>query len=142
MTWLKIKRLDKELPMPKYAKEKDSGMDLMSTINHTLIPGEVKVIPTGISIELPDGYEAQIRSRSGLSIRDIYINNSPGTVDNQFRGEVCAILKNDGNEILKINRGDRICQLAVCPVEHCIIQEVNELSDTERGDGAFGHTGI
>lgn len=140
---LKIERVDKDLPLPKYAIDDDSGMDLMSTINYTIVPGEVKLIPTGVKIEIQRGFEGQVRPRSGLALKNgITVLNTPGTIDSKYRGIVGVILCNHGNNFFEIKRGDRICQLVIAPVANCEIVEVESVNDTDRGDGGFGHTGV
>jgi len=144
---LKIKRADdaKDLPLPQYASAGSAGMDLFACVENEVVinPGEIKLIRTGIYIELPDGYEAQIRPRSGLALKyGITILNSPGTIDSDYRGEICIILINLGKEPFIVKRGDRIAQMVVCKYEKVKIEEVYKLSETERGDGGFGSTGI
>jgi dUTP pyrophosphatase len=107
-----------------------------------LKPGERKLIPTGLFFEIPEGYEVQIRPRSGLAIKNgITVLNSPGTIDADYRGEVCIILINLGNEDFEIHSGDRIAQMIVSKFEHSSWLEVEELNSTDRGAGGFGHTG-
>ncbi|WAM34880.1 dUTP diphosphatase [Caldicellulosiruptor morganii] len=144
---LKIKRADDawDLPLPQYASSGSAGMDLFACVDGEMVinPGEIRLIRTGIYIELPDGYEAQIRPRSGLALKyGITILNSPGTIDSDYRGEVCVILINLGNNPFVIKRGDRIAQMVICKYEKAKIEEVQELSETDRGDGGFGSTGI
>ncbi len=121
-----------------------SGMDLYAAVeNQTVVErNEIILIPTGIFIALPHGYEAQVRPRSGLALKHgITIVNSPGTVDSDYRGEIGIILCNQGKDKFVIERGMRIAQLVVQPVIHAELEEVKELEDTHRGDGGFGHTG-
>ncbi len=121
-----------------------SGMDLYAAVeNQTVVErSEIILIPTGIFIALPHGYEAQVRPRSGLALKHgITIVNSPGTVDSDYRGEIGIILCNQGKDKFVIERGMRIAQLVVQPVIHAELEEVKELEDTHRGDGGFGHTG-
>lgn len=131
-------------PLPEYVTALSAGMDLRANIDEsiTLKPLERKLIPTGLYIELPEGYEAQIRPRSGLAIkRGITLLNSPGTIDADYRGEICVILINLSTENFVINNGDRICQMIVASHEKAEWIEVNELGETNRGTGGFGHTG-
>ncbi|WAM30552.1 dUTP diphosphatase [Caldicellulosiruptor naganoensis] len=144
---LKIKRADdaKDLPLPQYVSSGSAGMDLFACVEEEMVinPGEIKLIRTGIYIELPDGYEAQIRPRSGLALKyGITVLNSPGTIDSDYRGEIGVILINLGREPFVLKRGDRIAQMVICKYEKVEIEEAQELSETERGDGGFGSTGI
>jgi len=143
---MKIKIVNKSKnPNPAYETALSAGMDLRANLNEDILlrPGERKLIPTGIYIALPDGYEAQVRPRSGLAIKHgITVLNSPGTIDADYRGEVKVILVNlsDGDFIIK--NGDRIAQMVINKVEHVEWENVAELDETERGAGGFGHTGI
>ena len=131
-------------PLPAYATLGSSGMDIRAFIenNVTLQPLQRALIPTGLFIELPVGYEAQIRPRSGLAIKHgITCLNSPGTIDADYRGEIKVILINLSNESVTINNGDRIAQMVIQKVEQVELIEVQELNTTERGAGGFGHTG-
>jgi dUTP pyrophosphatase len=131
-------------PLPEYATEGSAGMDLRANLTNpvTLRPMERLLIPTGIFIELPDDYEAQVRPRSGLAIRyGITCVNSPGTVDADYRGELKVVLINLSNEEHTIVHGDRIAQMVVHKVEKVKWKEVKNISETGRGDGGFGHTG-
>jgi dUTP pyrophosphatase len=131
-------------PLPEYATPGSSGMDIRASLEQpkTLQPLERALIPTGLFIELPEGYEAQIRPRSGLAIRQgITCLNSPGTVDSDYRGEIKIILINLSGEEQVIHPGDRIAQMIIQPVEKGILKEVNLLETTERNTGGFGHTG-
>jgi len=143
---IKVKKLphSEGLPLPFYATEHASGMDLLAAVKEPVIlkPMERALIPTGIAIEIPPGYEAQIRPRSGLAIRHgITLLNTPGTIDADYRGEIKVIVINLGSEDFVIKRGDRIAQMVICPVVKVELQEVEELSSTERSDGSFGSTG-
>jgi len=143
---LKIKKLDhaEGLDLPSYATEHSAGMDLMAAIydNITLMSGEVQIIPTGISIALAPGFEAQIRPRSGLAAKNgITVLNSPGTIDADYRGEVKVIMINHSKEDFVIGRGMRIAQMVISKYEHMKIEEVDSLDDTARGEGGFGSTG-
>ena len=134
----------RELGVPEYATELAAGMDLMAAILGEIIlePGARRLIPTGIHIGLPPGYEAQVRPRSGLALKEgLAILNSPGTVDADYRGQVQIIVANLGGEPIYIQRGQRIAQLVVAPVSRVEWQLQEELDDTERGEGGFGHTG-
>jgi dUTP pyrophosphatase len=143
---IKIKRLpnNTELPLPGYETEGASGMDVRAAIELPVVlsPGDVKLIPTGFSMSIPQGYEAQIRPRSGLALRHgIGMVNSPGTIDSDYRGEVSIIMINWGNAPFTINRGDRIAQMVICKVFRAEFASVESLDDTGRGEGGFGHSG-
>jgi dUTP pyrophosphatase len=121
-----------------------AGMDLRAAVRQpvSLSPGDFALIPTGIRIAVPPGCEGQVRPRSGLAARHgISLVNSPGTVDADYRGEVCVVLVNHGREPFVVNRGDRIAQLVICPVTRAQVMVVEELDETARGGGGFGHTG-
>jgi len=139
---IKIKKLDKDAVIPKYKTAESAGMDLSSTEDQTIKPMEIKLVPTGLSIELEKGYEAQVRPRSGLALKGITVANSPGTIDSDYRGEVKIILMNLGKEEFKIAKGDRVAQLIIAKVEQATIEESKELNSTERGQGGFGSTGM
>jgi dUTP pyrophosphatase len=142
---MKIKIVNKSVhTLPEYATDLSAGMDIRANINEAIVlkPLERKLIPTGLFIELPKGYEAQIRPRSGLAIKKgITVLNSPGTIDADYRGEICVILVNLSNENFVIENGERICQMVIA--EHAQVNwiEVEELTETVRGTGGFGHTG-
>jgi len=143
MPAVKVKKLLPEAQTPKYAKVGDAGADLCSTVHKTLEPGESAMVPTGIAIELPEGYEAQVRPRSGLAYKNqITVLNTPGTVDEGYRGEVGVILINHGKWAFSIKPGDRIAQLVIKPVEQAEFIVVEELSEADRGTGGFGSTGV
>lgn len=130
-------------PLPKYQTMQSAGMDLYANLEQsfTLKSLERKLIPTGLFIELPQGYEAQIRPRSGLAFKNgITVLNSPGTIDADYRGEIGVILVNLSTEDLTINNGDRIAQMVIAKYETANWQEVSEINDTERGAGGFGST--
>jgi dUTP pyrophosphatase len=130
--------------LPEYATLFSAGMDLRANIIEpiTLKPMERKLIPTGLYIELPQGYEAQIRPRSGLAIKKgITVLNSPGTIDADYRGEICVILVNLSSDNFIIENGERICQMVIAKHSTISWVEVKDLSQTERGEGGFGHTG-
>jgi dUTP pyrophosphatase len=131
-------------PLPSYATEGSSGMDLRASVDEevTLLPLERRLVPTGLFIELPVGYEAQVRPRSGLAIKQgITCLNSPGTVDADYRGELKVVLVNFSNETQTIKNGDRIAQMVIQKVEMARLIQVDEISSTVRGEGGFGHTG-
>ena len=140
---LKIKRLMPEALLPKYAHgpEEDAGMDLFALTGAVLRPGEPQAVPTGLAIEVPPGYEAQVRPRSGLALKHaITLPNSPATIDPGYRGEVRVILLNLGREPYQIHPGDRIAQMVIARVE-LVEWEEGELNDSRRGDGGFGSSG-
>ena len=131
-------------PLPEYATALSAGMDIRANIDSPIVlkPLERKLIPTGLFIELPAGYEAQIRPRSGLAIKKgITVLNSPGTIDADYRGEVCIILVNLSSEDFEIVDGERICQMVIAEHAQAEWMEVEVLGETERGAGGFGHTG-
>ncbi|MBR3567544.1 MAG: dUTP diphosphatase [Salinivirgaceae bacterium] len=130
--------------LPAYETASSAGMDLRAFVDADVVlkPFERKLIPTGLYIELPDGYEAQIRPRSGLAIKSgITVLNSPGTIDADYRGEIKVILINLSQDEFTIKSGERICQMVIAKHEKAEFVEVNEISETERGAGGFGHTG-
>jgi dUTP pyrophosphatase len=130
--------------LPEYSTVHSAGMDLRANLEQAIVlkSGERKLVPTGLFFEIPEGFEVQVRPRSGLAIKNgISVLNSPGTIDADYRGEVCVILINLGNEDFVINNGDRIAQMIVAKFEKCSWTQVEELSSTERGAGGFGHTG-
>lgn len=128
---------------PFYATPGSAGLDIRSTKEVTLQPGERQLVPTGLKIAVPAGFEAQIRPRSGLALKQgISMVNTPGTIDSDYRGEVGVILINHGKEIVTLEKGERIAQMVICPVEQVIIEVVESLDDTTRGTGGFGSTGI
>jgi len=143
---LRVHRLPgaEDVPPPRYMSEGASGMDLCSATDHTITlkPGDVALVPTGIRIELPPGYEAQIRPRSGLAAKHgLTVVNAPGTIDSDYRGEVKVILGNIGREPVEITRGMRIAQMVLQQVVRAEIVECDDLNETPRGAGGFGHTG-
>ena len=144
MTVLKIKRLAHNKVLPEYKTDGAAGMDLSAAIENpiTLKPLERTLVPTGLKIELEHGYEAQVRPRSGLSIKHgITLINCVGTIDEDYRGELCVPVVNISNETYTIQPGERIAQMVIAHVEQAKIEIVEELSDTERGVGGFGSTG-
>lgn len=145
MTVLKIKRLENNKVLPEYKTEGAAGMDLSAAIDEpiTLKPLERKLVPTGIKIELEHGYEAQVRPRSGLSIKHgITLINCIGTIDEDYRGELCIPIVNLSNEEYTIQPQERIAQMVIARVEQAKIEVVTELSETIRGTGGFGSTGV
>jgi len=138
-----IKRLDPGVPLPLYAKGGDAGADIVSAVNITLAPGERALVPTGISIALPDGYVALVHPRSGLAVKHgVTMVNAPGTVDAGYRGELKLILINhDRTESVSFKRGDRVAQLVIQQVERAEFIEVQELPGSGRGTDGFGSTG-
>jgi dUTP diphosphatase len=142
---VKIQRLRKSAPpIPAYHSEHAAGIDLMADLDAPieLAPHERRAVPTGIAIEIPPGFEGQVRPRSGRAIAEgLALINSPGTIDADYRGEVKVLLVNLGKEPIVIRRGDRIAQLVIAPVVRAEIVEVEELAPSERGSGGFGSTG-
>jgi dUTP pyrophosphatase len=144
---IKIKRRSKEyndIPLPEYATEGSAGMDIRAAINEPVIikMGEVVIVPTNLSVEIPHGYEIQVRPRSGLAANHgIGILNSPGTIDSDYRGEIKIILINFGKEDFTIQKGERIAQLIISKVFRADFSEENSLNKSKRGSGGFGHTG-
>jgi len=146
---IKIKLINKSNnENPAYATPGSAGIDLKAFIteeeggNITLKPNETKLVHTGLYMEIPEGYEGQVRPRSGLALKHgITVLNSPGTVDSDYRGEVCVILTNLSNKDFTFSNGERIAQMVFASVERALFAEVRELGETERGDGGFGHTG-
>jgi len=144
MTKILIKRLSKEVSLPKYETSGSSGMDLAAYIdsNININPGQTAIIPTGLALSIPKGFEVQIRPRSGLAAKQkISVLNTPGTIDADYRGEIKVILINLGPEPFKVEKGLRIAQMIVCPIVQAQLKEVDDLSETERGKGGFGSTG-
>lgn len=132
-------------PMPAYATAGSAGLDLRANLSEDIVikPLGRAIVPTGIHMALPVGYEAQIRPRSGLAAKSgVTVLNSPGTIDSDYRGEVCAILVNLSDTPFTIHNGDRICQMVIAKYEAADITEVSTLDETERGSGGFGHTGV
>lgn len=134
--------------LPMYANPGDSGLDvradLKKTINEKIYiaPGKIQMIPTGLHVAIPEGYEIQVRSRSGLAAKNgLHVLNSPGTVDSGFRGEIHVILHNTTNTTYTVNHGDKIAQLVLCPVYQAKLIEVDTLPKSDRGEGGFGSTG-
>lgn len=147
MTILKIKKLENvgDLPLPKYETVGSAGMDLLASIDADIIlkSGEIQLIKTGIAIALENGYEAQIRPRSGLALKNgITVLNSPGTIDSDYRGEICVILINHSKKDFTISRGMRIAQMVIARFEQAEIHQVENLNETVRGLSGFGSTGV
>ena len=130
------------LPLPSYATQGAAGLDIVTAVDVSLAPGGRMAVPTGFAIEIPPGYEVQVRPRSGLALKHgVTCLNTPGTIDSDYRGEVKVILANLGADIFSVSRGERIAQLVPAPVLRATFEEVAELSDTTRGSGGFGSTG-
>ncbi|NUQ81109.1 MAG: dUTP diphosphatase [Bacteroidetes bacterium] len=133
-----------DLELPGYATDQSAGMDLRAAVAEPVIlnPGDRRVIPCGFSMELPAGFEAQVRPRSGLAAKNgVTVLNAPGTIDADYRGEVMVILVNHGQESFTVHRGDRIAQMIIAPVSRVEWEVASSLSVTRRGEGGFGHTG-
>ena len=140
---IEIQRLHDDLPLPYYATSGSAGMDLCAAEAVTLVAGEWKIVPCGIRIALPLGYEAQIRPRSGLAAKSgVTVLNAPGTIDADYRGEIKAILINHSQEDFSIMRGMRIAQMVIAQVRMADLHEVSKLDETVRGSGGFGSTGV
>lgn len=143
---VKFKKLNENAIIPQYKTSGSAGFDLNVLLNNEteiIKKGEIKLLKTGLAIALPDGYEAQIRSRSGLSLKNgIIVLNAPGTVDSDYRGEVCLIIMNCGSEDYIIENGARMAQMIIAKYEKAEIEIVNDLDSTERGDKGFGSTGV
>lgn len=144
---INVKRLKanfNDIPLPGYATEGSSGLDVRAAVESDIIlsPGKVSLVPTNLSVEIPEGYEIQVRPRSGLAAKhSIGVLNSPGTIDSDYRGEVKIIIMNFGAEDFIISRGERIAQLVISKVYRADFIEKTELKESERGEGGFGHTG-
>lgn len=134
-----------DLPLPAYETEGAAGLDLRAAIPESVIlaPGARALVPTGLAMQLPEGFEGQVRPRSGLALRHgVTVLNAPGTVDSDYRGEVSVVLINHGSEPFTVTRGDRIAQLVIAPVSHARLSEVDTLTETARGAGGYGSTGV
>ena len=141
---LKFKRLPNgaELPLPEYKTTGAAGMDICAADDLILFDGGWGVVGTGFSAEIPEGYELQVRPRSGLAAsKGLTVLNAPGTIDEDYRGEIKVILSNSGRNSVAVYRGERIAQLVLAPVTRAVVTEVDELSSTERGENGFGSTG-
>ncbi len=140
---VQVQKLSPEVKMPGYAHEGDAGVDLYSTVDHLLAPGERFLVPTGLKMAIPHGYEGQVRPKSGLALKHgISVLNTPGTVDAPYRGEVGVILINlDTKTPYEIKKGEKVAQMVFARVEHAAFAETPELAATTRGEGGFGSTG-
>jgi len=138
-----VRRLDPDVPLPSYAHPGDAGLDLVTTVDVVLEPGERALLPTGIAIALPEGYAGFVHPRSGLALKHgLSIVNAPGTVDAAYRGELAVTVINlDPRDAVHLRRGDRIAQLVVQRVEHAVLHEVDTLPGSDRGEGGFGSSG-
>ena len=144
MTEILIKRLSKDVALPKYETEGSSGLDLAANIDKQIkiLPGKSEIIPTGLAVAIPKNFEIQIRPRSGLAAKSqISVLNTPGTIDADYRGELKVILINLSDKVFVVEKGLRIAQMILCPVVKATLKEVTELENTERGSGGFGSTG-
>jgi len=140
---LRVKKLHDEAVLPRYSHPGDAGMDLYAIEDVDLAPGGSAMVRTGLALEVPEGTEAQVRPRSGLAARHrVTVLNTPGTIDAGYRGEVCVILINHGRGPFQVTRGMRVAQMVIKPVLTVQIAEAAELSDTHRGEGGFGSTGL
>ena len=144
---VRIKRFEgqEDIPLPAYETDGSAGMDLRAAVKEKVIlrPGEIKLIPTGLAISVPPGFEAQVRPRSGLALRyGLGLANSPGTIDSDYRGEIGLIMINWGPDPVVIKRGDRIAQMIITRVYRAEVVHVRDLDSTERGEGGFGHSGL
>jgi dUTP pyrophosphatase len=145
MTEILIKRLSKEVPLPKYETDGSSGLDLAAFIDNKIEikPGKSEIIPTGLAVAIPKNFEIQIRPRSGLAAKNrISVLNTPGTIDADYRGELKVILINLSDKSFIVEKGLRIAQIVICPVVKAQLKEVETLQDTKRGSGGFGSTGV
>lgn len=141
---LRLRASDKDIPLPAYETAGSAGLDVAAAVNGDVViaPGDIALIPTGFAVALPDGYEMQVRPRSGLAVQHgITLINSPGTIDSDYRGEIKIPLINHGKKPFIVRRGDRIAQLVVAQVAAVCMVSVTHLSTTARNDGGFGHTG-
>ena len=145
MTEILIKRLSKDVALPKYETEGSSGLDLAANTDKQIkiLPGKSEIIPTGLAVAIPKNFEIQIRPRSGLAAKSkISVLNTPGTIDADYRGELKVILINLSDKVFVVEKGLRIAQMVLCPVVKATLKEVTKLENTERGSGGFGSTGI
>lgn len=139
---LRVRRLDPDVPLPSYAHPGDAGLDLASSEQRVLAPGERAAVATGLAVAVPEGWVGLVHPRSGLSLRDgVTVVNAPGTVDSGYRGELKVLLVNLGDRPVEISRGERIAQLVLQRFGRASVVEVDELDDTARGTGGFGSTG-
>lgn len=140
---LQMMKVHDDAVIPHYVHPGDSGMDLYSIEDVTIEPGATAFVHTGLKVAVPEGYEAQVRPKSGLALKhSMTVLNTPGTVDSGYRGEVCVILINHGREPFHVQRHTKIAQMVICPVVQAEIMEVSSLDDSARGDGGFGSTGL
>lgn len=145
MIEVKFKKLHKQAVIPRYMTEHAAGMDLCTVIESplSLAPGERTLLPTGLAVEIPPGYEGQVRPRSGLALKQgIGLVNAPGTIDADYRGEIGVIVINHGQDNVVFKPGDRIAQMIIAPVTRAALVEAVELNDSQRSSGGFGHTGV
>ena len=145
MIQIKVKKLHPKAVVPGYMTEHAAGMDLCTVIDAPveLLPGERTLLPTGLAMEIPPGYEGQVRPRSGLALKKgIALVNSPGTIDADYRGEIGIIIINHGSEAVEFMPGDRIAQLIIAPVTQATLVEAKDLNNSARSSGGFGHTGV
>jgi dUTP pyrophosphatase len=144
MKTLLIKKLSEKAIIPEYKTSGSSGFDISACINSdiTIQPQAIALIKTGLSIQLPEGFEAQVRSRSGLSLKGIFVINSPGTIDNDYRGEICVILANFSEIPFTVEHGMRIAQVVIAKYEQFEVKNIDTLDETQRGSGGFGSTGL
>lgn len=145
MIQVKVKKLHPEAIVPAYMSEHAAGMDLCTVIDAplTLAPGERALLPTGLAMEIPPGFEGQVRPRSGLALKKgIALVNSPGTIDADYRGEIGIIIINHGSEPVEFQPGDRVAQLIIAPVTQASLIVTDDLNDSTRSSGGFGHTGV
>ena len=145
MTEILIKKLSKNITLPKYETEGSSGLDLAANIDEQIkiLPGKSEIIPTGLAVAIPKNFEIQIRPRSGLAANSqVSVLNTPGTIDADYRGEIKVILINLSDKVFVVEKGMRIAQMVVCPVIKATLKEVTKLEITERGSGGLGSTGI
>jgi dUTP pyrophosphatase len=134
---------EKDIPMPKYSSKDAAGVDISAAEDLLMEPGSSALVPTGLWLAIPPGYEAQLRPRSGLALKHgITVLNSPGTVDSDYRGEIGVILMNHGKSTFKVSKGDRIAQMVISPVRQCRFEDCDDLPPSERGEGGFGSTGL
>lgn len=140
---LRFKKLRPDAILPSYAHPSDAGMDVRSVEDLTIAPGKRALVPTGLVMLLPPGYEAQVRPRSGLALKSgVTVLNTPGTIDSGYRGEVGVILVNFGETDFSVKKGDKIAQIVIAPVTQPTIEETDVVDETDRGAGGFGSTGV
>ncbi len=145
MIEVKVKKLHPQAVIPAYMTEHAAGMDLCTVVEAPIVlqPGERTLLPTGLAMEIPPGYEGQVRPRSGLALKKgIALVNSPGTIDADYRGEIGIIIINHGAEPVELLPGDRVAQLIIAPVTQAVLVETADLNDSDRSGGGFGHTGV